>query len=306
MNFYWPVFRNLENELIVLSNQIHFDDEQLEIYSVKISELLIRCSVEIESISKEIFLANGGEVLEARDVFFDTDCLEFLENLWCLSKKKVIVSAPNFYFTNPDNQILSPLNKANKRGTSGSDWKKAYQAVKHDRNRSLRKGNLKYLMRAMGALYLLNIYYKNDGFPFGEDGIGLTFDERLGSELFSIKLHVGSNVSVDGVYTKKSDFDECVYFTKATDETAQLVRESMQRMQEKRNELTNEHLLKLINQEIQNGTVITADNIQSKMVEIYETEKEKIGSQFFIQAARGESSSLKKLRFEAILNKNQV
>ena len=45
-------------------------------------------------------------------LFFDTDCIDFLENKWLLSRKKVIVSAPNFYFNNEDNRVLIPLKKA--------------------------------------------------------------------------------------------------------------------------------------------------------------------------------------------------
>jgi hypothetical protein len=45
INLFWPVYKNLEHEVVELSNKIHFDDKQLSVYSVKISELLIRCAV---------------------------------------------------------------------------------------------------------------------------------------------------------------------------------------------------------------------------------------------------------------------
>lgn len=125
-NLYWSVYKNLEKEVLELSNQIHIDDEQLNVYSIKISELLIRCSVEIESISKDLFFNEGGIELSDRDLFFDTDCLDLLETKWLLSKKKIIISAYNFYFKNDENKVLTPLHKSNKRGSSGSDWKKAY------------------------------------------------------------------------------------------------------------------------------------------------------------------------------------
>ena len=70
LNLYWPVYKNLEKEVLELSNQVHFDDTQLSIYSVKISDLLIRCSVEIESISKDLFESHGGVVPEDRDLYF--------------------------------------------------------------------------------------------------------------------------------------------------------------------------------------------------------------------------------------------
>ena len=305
MNLYWSVFRNLEKELITLSNQIHFDDKQLDVYSVKISELLIRSVVEIESIAKDLFLTNGGTIPDGSDLYFDTDCLELLENEWSLSTKQVVVSAQNFYFANADNQILTPLNKANKRGTSGSDWKKAYQAVKHNRTFSLSKGNLKHLIRAMAALYLLNVYYKNDSFELDNDASGLMFDERQGSEIFSIKLHMSTNISTDGTYTKKVDFDECAYLLKATDETAAGVRDSIRKIEEKSNELASAHMLKKIERELQLATDLTADNAQSKIEEFIKNDKEKIGSRFLQQAVRSESSSFRNLKYEAVVNKNQ-
>lgn len=88
MNLYWSVYKNIEKEVMDLSNQVHFDDKQISIYSVKISELLIRCSVEIEAISKELYFALGGDMPKDRDLYFDTDCLELLEEKWLLSKKK--------------------------------------------------------------------------------------------------------------------------------------------------------------------------------------------------------------------------
>ena len=59
-NIYWPVYKNLEAELVHLSYNIHIDDNQLDVYSVKISDLILRASAEIESISKELYINNGG------------------------------------------------------------------------------------------------------------------------------------------------------------------------------------------------------------------------------------------------------
>lgn len=125
-NFYWSIYKNLEKELVELSNVIHIDDNQLEIYSIKIAELLLRTAVEIESLSKTLYFKNGGNKEDDINLFFDTDCLDLLEQKWQLSKKKVQISATNFYFAQIENQILTPLKKANKRGTSSSDWQKAY------------------------------------------------------------------------------------------------------------------------------------------------------------------------------------
>lgn len=60
MNIFWPVYKNLEAEFLKLMYYIHIDDSQLNVYSSKIAELLLRTVVEIESISKKLYSENGG------------------------------------------------------------------------------------------------------------------------------------------------------------------------------------------------------------------------------------------------------
>ena len=110
-NLYWSVYRNLEREFINLSSLIHINDEQLQIYSIKITELLIRSVVEVESISKELYFLNGGPKPDDKDLFFDTDCLELLEQKWKLSKKEIYVSSPNLHLDAIENKILTPLHQ---------------------------------------------------------------------------------------------------------------------------------------------------------------------------------------------------
>ena len=186
-NTYWPIYKDLEKELIEISRIIRGCDEQLNVYSDKILELLIRCAIEIESISKELFFLNGGAKPQDRDLYFDTDCINLLEDKWKLSKKKLIISCSNFYLVKDENRTIVPLKKANKRGTSGSGWKKAYQAVKHDRKNNMKMANIKHLIGALGALYILNLYYKDETF-----NINNTNDDRFQyslSDIFSFSIH---------------------------------------------------------------------------------------------------------------------
>lgn len=221
MNLYWPVYKNLEKEVLDLSNHVHFDDKQLSIYSVKISELLIKCSVEIEAISKELYFREGGLQPEnEKDLYFDTDCIKLLEDKWSLSKKKLIISAPNFYFQNEENRVLTPLHKASKRGTSSSDWQKAYQGIKHNRTNNLSQGNIKNLLRALGSLFILNVYFKDEVYDLNKENKETNFPINVGSDIFSIKLHLcSSNPSDDGFLRKKEDFNECIYITKVTEKS---------------------------------------------------------------------------------------
>ena len=221
MNIFWNIYKNIERELIQISNIIHIDDNQLSIYSPKITELLIRTVVEVEAISKELYFKNGGDKENNNQLFFDTDCIDFLENKWLLSKKKVIVSAPNFYFSDEDNRVLTPLKKANKRGSSSSKWLIAYQAVKHNRNNSLLKGNLKNLIEALAGLYVLNIYYKDLVYSLSRDSNGTNFDNSLGSSIFSVDIHKYTDITYDNEkedmpYKKSINYDSSVYIIEPT------------------------------------------------------------------------------------------
>lgn len=146
--------------------------------------------------------------------------MALLESKWELSKKVVISSYINFHFVKDENKILKPLHNAHKRGDSGSDWKKAYQAVKHDRANNLEKANLKHLIRAMAALFILNLYYKDEVYTF--DNNQKNIPSNMGSDIFDIKIHKYSGYDGKNNYLKKADFQECVYLTKRTDDSQNL------------------------------------------------------------------------------------
>ena len=89
---FWNAYKRLEKEVLLLSEDIHFSDDQIEVYSSKIGDLLVRTAIEVESLSKELFFANGGEHLADRDLYYDTDCLQLLEDKWLLSKKTIFLT----------------------------------------------------------------------------------------------------------------------------------------------------------------------------------------------------------------------
>lgn len=165
-NLYWPIYKNLENELSSLTYNIFFTDEQLNVYSMNFVDLLLRISAEIESIAKELYEQNGGnmnpvdEEGKPRYLYFDTDCIEYLNEKWSICDKKISITAATAHFEQEANITISPLLNANKGGKN--IWKKAYQSVKHNRRKSLKKASLKNCIHALGALYILNTYYLNE------------------------------------------------------------------------------------------------------------------------------------------------
>lgn len=127
--------------------------------------------MQIEALSKELYYDLGGVKPRGDNtIFFDEDCLKEIDIKWSTHKKVVLVTSPFFNLTKDENRILKPLKEAHKR--QGTYWERAYQAVKHDRYNSLAMGNVKALIHSMSALYLLNLYYRQDEWNIGYEGEG--------------------------------------------------------------------------------------------------------------------------------------
>lgn len=97
-------------------------------------------------------------------------------------------------------------------GDKGSKWKIAYQAVKHHRTRDIAKGNIKNLIHAMGALFILNIYYKDETYAINNSK-DFSFVNSL-SAIFKLKVSESKGFSPNGQYTYSADKDECIYLIK--------------------------------------------------------------------------------------------
>ena len=70
------------------------------LFSPYIADLLIRCCVQIEAISKELYYDNGGTKQRGdKNLFFDEDCLKLIDIKWAIHDKRVLVVAPFFNLT---------------------------------------------------------------------------------------------------------------------------------------------------------------------------------------------------------------
>ena len=148
--------------------------------------------MQIEALSKELYYDLGGVKPRGDNtIFFDEDCLKEIDIKWSTHKKVVLVTSPFFNLTKDENRILKPLKEAHKR--QGTYWERAYQAVKHDRYNSLAMGNVKALIHSMSALYLLNLYYRQDEWNVSYQGVG-NLDMSVGSAVFSVKKPVANQL----------------------------------------------------------------------------------------------------------------
>ena len=303
--YFWNAYKRLEKEALELSEYIHISDDQLGVYSLKIGDLLVRTAIEAETLVKLLYHENGGTKPNGKDLYFDTDCFKLLEDKWTLSKKTIIVTAPSFFLM--EYRTLRPLHKAYKRGTSSSKWQIAYQAVKHDRVNNQRSGNIGNLLLALGALYILNIYYRGAIFPNVTDETASNIDWGLGSELFSVKISPESTgKSVKDIYVKKADYDECIYLVKHTDDTAKMVVDLFDDIQNEVNKNTSFGVTDRFEKLKGAGAIqVDKDNMIEQLKKVYndlhdenfrkELEKRKMEiHQVFMQ-----------LKLEAVLNTNQ-
>ena len=305
--FFWNAYKRLEQEVLQLSEDIHFDDDQLTVYSSKIGDLLVRTVIEIEALAKSLFLSNGGTQPENKELYFDTDCLKYLDDKWLLSKKKVIVVSPHFYLTKPNNRTLLPLNKASKRGTSGAKWKQAYQAIKHNRIDNLKKGNIGNLLNALAALYVLNVYYRNKVFYLEDDYEARKIDWGLGSEIFAVLVSKEKrNPSEKAEYVKKRDYEECIYLVKPTDigikRYLELFRNiKLETMQESAKVVEQILKAKNISGEVPTDKDELNRLIESLFAQNNRASLQRVGERHIVEIQEVFSA----LRFEAVLNKNQ-
>ena len=199
-NLYWPVYKNLEKEIINLSFSVNFDDKQFEYlkndeefiktppYSVKIGDLLIRCCTEIEALIKELTKGKDEDIKKIPSVDSNkpitTGCrLKYLHKIWGLHQKTVYVSCISMYFQNQENQHFTPFDYTK---YDLNDYYSAYNAIKHNRNvKTIYKGNIRFLLRAMASLFLLNLYYKDEIISLGKTSS--TDSVLSGSEIFAVE-----------------------------------------------------------------------------------------------------------------------
>lgn len=214
-DIFWQTYLKLEKELLEISKYIYITDEkivnhspqtcttQFETFSPHIADLIIRTCIEIEAISKELYFDFGGtKTREATDLFFDENCLKLIDIKCQTHKKTVVISCLSFNVTKDENRFFKPLKEAHKR--KGTDWEKAYQALKHDRYFSLCYGTIKNLIHAMGSLYLLNLYYRD--IKLNSKYLEVSnLDFSFGSSIFSVKKP-GEQYVIDVINGK--EFDE--------------------------------------------------------------------------------------------------
>lgn len=167
-------------------------------------------------------------------MYFDGDCLKLIDDTCNISSKIVLILSPLFNLTDENNKIIKPLKNAYKR--KGTNWEKAYQALKHDRYSSIHYATIRNLIHALGALYLLNIYYRDISFYAKYIDVN-KLDLSLGSSIFSVKRPKEDYVNevINGnEFNGKLTADESPFVLKYKDEIyKEIIEDNKKGLQEK-------------------------------------------------------------------------
>ena len=149
---HWNHFLSLEDDLILASRWIDFDQPNYDCYSIELARLLMSCSAEVDVIAKQICRKVAPSARAAS----------------INSYRNVIV---NEYPRLPDNEVylfrfgltLTPWSNWNSADTP-PEWWTAYNKVKHHRVESFQMATLKHTLNSASALFtLLLIHYGLSG-----------------------------------------------------------------------------------------------------------------------------------------------
>jgi len=216
LNLYWPIYKNLEKDVIDLTNNIYFTDNQLGVYSIHIVELIIRSSTELESIAKDIYRREVG-----KDPSKPGDCFCWFDEQWNISKKQIVITTPYFYFRKSYKPAFAPFDYNSsddekiENYSERKDFYSMYNSIKHDRVKNISKANINILIRVMAALYLLNVYYLNKLIPIANSGFNCEVIPEiinLDSILFGVRVfHTPRDETFD-------EIEKCVYYACNTPE----------------------------------------------------------------------------------------
>lgn len=219
-NLFWPIYKKLEDEFKDLSYYIKIDNKQMKTYSIKIADLILRIVAECENISSEIckrekikFKDKKGHI---KKVVNFNEYIDALNKIFNLENKLV-----NPIFVNMEDDTfyskLTPFRKE-KIKVNGADksilkWYNAYNKIKHDRTRNFKMANLENLIYSLSALFMLNIYFRNEIYYDTEDSNFDTIISKIESfsDVFCIDYAVRMKED-DNLVESDSFFDPVSYF----------------------------------------------------------------------------------------------
>ena len=146
INHHWNYFLAIEKDLENLSRYIEFAKENLEVYSIELTRILLSTSSEVDVIMKQLCKLLEPD-REAKNINDYRTTIQ--NNLHSFINEEVIIDRYGLSFKPWESWV----------GTENPDWWKSYNNVKHERNSYYLEANLENTINAVGALLVTTIYY---------------------------------------------------------------------------------------------------------------------------------------------------
>jgi len=171
-NLFYPIYQQLEKELVELSYYITFDKKQLTIYSTKIADMILRTVSEIENISKELCKKENIKFYDSkkhiRKIVYFNDYFQELDKVYGLSYRLIDFTLQNCNDNIFDSKLIpfrkDKIIKVGQKERATWAWYDAYNKIKHDRVKNFRQADLNNLIYSLSALFILNVYYMDKVF----------------------------------------------------------------------------------------------------------------------------------------------
>ena len=143
---FWNYYLSIEDDLRNITRFIDFSDNNLSTYSIELARLLLAASSEIDVTLKKLCLfldktKNPNNINDYKNIIIDK-CNQMI-NEEIIIHRYGLKSKPWSNWENGNNPY----------------WWKSHNNVKHERNAYFKEANLKNTINAIGALYIINIYY---------------------------------------------------------------------------------------------------------------------------------------------------
>lgn len=191
---YWPVYDRLESEVRELTLFISLEDVHLDVFSMKLAELVLRIGQECENAGKTLATKRR---LSPPSGTIQRLSFPSLGNLLCsaidLSTKVVEVI---WAYQSLTTKLLTPFASWSPAASNSPVWYQAYNGLKHDRNTHFDKGSYRNVLEALAGLFILNLWLRQDDIERDSEHIPVARKRIMSySELFDpsrfLKLGVG-------------------------------------------------------------------------------------------------------------------
>lgn len=152
---YRPILQRLEEEVCELSFFIAFSDDHKEVYSARLSDLLLRTCSECENVGKSLCVVSGLVPSGAKVAsWMFSEVGNALCSKFAFQKKQLAIIWPYQTYTTAS---VIPFDTWLPSGSTNPSWFGAYNKLKHDRVAHTMGANVWNAVSALGGLFLLNL-----------------------------------------------------------------------------------------------------------------------------------------------------